>query len=66
MSEEFNDAQQKERNWGTAAPEQFRAEMKRMRDDLTKKVGAFIKTLDGYARPVEHSNPPDTNATQAD
>ncbi|AWM34811.1 hypothetical protein [Hymenobacter nivis] len=64
MSEEFNDAQQKERNWGTATPEELRAEMKRMRDDLTKKVDAFIKTLDGCARSVEHSNPPGTNASK--
>ena len=64
MSEASDAAEQKERNWGTTTPKEFRAEMDRMRDELTKETGAFISTLDAYARPAAHTNPSGTNDTK--
>lgn len=64
MSETSDAAEQKERNWGTTTPKEFRAEMDRMRDELTKETGAFISILDAYARPGTHTNPPGTNDTK--
>jgi len=52
MSEEPDAAEQEERNWGTATPEEFRAGMQRSMEDLTNKVNAFIKILLRTARRV--------------
>ena len=64
MSEASDAAEQKERNWGTTTPKEFRAEMDRMRDELTKETGAFIGILDAYVRPGAHTNPLGTDDTK--
>ena len=61
MSEESDASEQKERNWGTATPEEFRAEMQRMQDELTEKVNAFICIVDAHARPPGYLSPPAAN-----